>query len=241
MSNTLQAVEISGNVASNSMSLFSLVMQADFVVKLVLLILLAASIACWAIFLNKLSIIKILNKKLHKFEQHFWSGYSLNQLYDKLKNRPADNVLAAIFLAAMHEIRNSSSLHQNNFRSLKVSDRARIDQAMYSAGSREMNNLSKNIAVLATVNTSATYIGLFGTVWGIMNSFQAIAASKNTTLAVVAPGIAEALFATAIGLLAAIPAGIFYNIIITKIDALNNVVENFTGELSNLLSREDEE
>jgi len=234
MSDTIQTAELVGNTSYNSLSLFGMMMQADVVVKLVMLVLLFMSIWCWAIIFTKTRRFREISNLMDKFERKFWSGYSLSQLYDKLKINGADHPMAALFVAAMQEW--SDNITYKNISSSSI--KTRIENSLYITGSRELNNLSSNLSILATANSSATYIGLFGTVWGIMSSFQSIAAAKNTTLAVVAPGIAEALFATAMGLVVAIPAGIFYNILLNRFNKISERAENFAGELINLLSRE---
>ena len=182
-----------------------------------------------------------LNLKTNKFEKVFWSGQLLEQLYERVKNK-ADHPIAAIFVAAMYEWnRQNIDKMSGSLSYLSASIKERIFQAMDVARNREMERIQKHINFLATVGSAAPFIGLFGTVWGIMNSFQSIAAAKNATLAVVAPGIAEALFATAVGLITAIPAVIFYNLFANKLNNLNSRLDDFSNELGALLSREIDE
>ena len=187
-------------------SFFELFMTAHPVVKFVMIGLLLASIWAWAIIIEKLFAFRRARHEADKFEQQFWSGQSLEELYAGL-SRGRTLSMAALFVAAMREWKRSV---EGNIRAMG-GIQLRVEKVMDVTISREMEQLDRRLLFLATVGSTAPFIGLFGTVWGIMTSFQAIAASKNTSLAVVAPGIAEALFATALGLLAAIPAVIFYN------------------------------
>ena len=174
-----------------------------------------------------------------EFEEAFWSGGSLEDLYDRIDNRPS-NPMASIFTAAMREWRRSASKGLSDIAS-KAGLAQRIERVMHVTLGREMDGLERNMTFLASVGSTAPFIGLLGTVWGIMNSFQAIAASKDTSLAVVAPGIAEALFATALGLVAAIPAVVAYNKISTDLGRYAARLESFSNEFSAILSRQFEE
>ena len=176
-------------------------------------------------------------QRAEQFEESFWSGGSLEELYDRIGSRPLDP-MSAIFVAAMREWRRAAA---KGLQGGNVSLPQRIDRVMHVTLGREMDILERNLGVLASVGSTAPFIGLFGTVWGIMNSFQSIAATKNTSLAVVAPGIAEALFATALGLVAAIPAVIAYNKISNDMDRYAKRLENFSGEFGAILSRQLEE
>jgi biopolymer transport protein TolQ len=189
--------------AAGDLSLWGLFMQADIVVKLVMVGLLAASVWVWAIVFEKWSSIRRVNKAADGFEDRFWSGGSLDDLYEQEGTRPA-HPMAAVFGAAMAEWRRSARVVGADVSHAGV--RERIDRAITVTVGREMERQERWMIFLASVGATAPFIGLFGTVWGIMHSFSAIAAMHNTNLAVVAPGIAEALFATAIGLVAAIPA-----------------------------------
>lgn len=235
----MKTAEVAGSVAASDMSILSLVGQADIVVKIVMLLLLLASLWSWAIIFDKLLKLRYTLLKTERFEKIFWSGQLLDQLYERIQNR-VDHPMAAVFVAAMQEWsrRNTGQLSSESSNHLFVGVKERIFQAMQVASNREIDRLERNLSFLATVGSAAPFIGLFGTVWGIMNSFQSIAASKNTTLAVVAPGIAEALLATAVGLFAAIPAVIFYNMFSTKLNNLTGRIEDFSSELGALLSRE---
>ncbi|WP_241208591.1 protein TolQ [Rickettsiales endosymbiont of Stachyamoeba lipophora] len=219
------------------MSILSLVARADIVVQLVMLALIICSVWCWAILFEKWLKYKAISIKTDNFEKKFWSGQVLDQLYDKLKNKPG-HPMASVFCVAMDEwSKNKIHLVKHN-PNLKSGIVDRLKQAMNVSISRETDHLSTGLPVLASVGSYAPFLGLFGTVWGIMHSFQSIAASKNSSLAVVAPGIAEALLATAIGLFAAIPAVIFYNMLTTKLGKITAKLDDFSAELTILLSRE---
>lgn len=221
------------------LSILGLIMGADIVVKLVLLILVMASIWSWAIIVDKSVLLRQISKRIDDFEKIFWSGQLLDQLYDRLRHK-ADNPLTVVFVAAMDEWSRQrlSNKNQTSISYLSVGLKDRIIQAMDVAKNKEIEALDKNLVFLAVVGSSSTFIGLFGTVWGIMSSFRSIALAQNASIAVVAPGIAEALFATAIGLVAAIPAVIFYSILSSKINNIDSRVEDFSNELGSLLSQE---
>lgn len=215
-------------------SIFSLFWSADWVVKLVMLGLLAASVWCWAIIIDKSILYGRVGREMNRFERQFWgSGHSLNELYAELSERPSPG-LGNVFVAAMQEWDRS---HEQNAASY-LGVQARLDKVLDVAIARESEGLEKRLGFLATVSSASPFVGLFGTVWGIMNSFQSIAASKSTNLAVVAPGIAEALFATALGLLAAIPALIAYNKLSNDSNKLVARLESFADEFSTILSRQ---
>ncbi|MCC8418626.1 MAG: protein TolQ [Rickettsia endosymbiont of Glossina mortisans submortisans] len=221
-------------VTQDHLSIFSLISSSDIIGKSVMLMLLIASIWSWAIILDKIFKLAQVQRRMKSFENVFWSGGVLEQLYESIK-RSVNNPLAFIFVSAMDECKSLSTKGLSD--ALKNNHKERITGAMYLAQNREVEKLEKNLSFLATVGSSAPFVGLFGTVWGIMHSFQSIATSKNTSLAVVAPGIAEALLATAIGLFAAIPAVIFYNYLISRITLINNKIEDFSSELNSILSK----
>ena len=220
------------------LSLLGLFLQADWLVKSVILLLLAASVWVWAIVFEKVVAIRRANRAAAAFEDRFWSGGSLDELYDKEGARPTHPV-AAVFGAAMGEWRRSAQVVGADMTRGSVRDR--VDRAVTVTVSREMERLERWMIFLASVGATAPFIGLFGTVWGIMRSFSAIAVSKNTNLSVVAPGIAEALFATAMGLVAAIPAVLAYNKISTDLSRLAARLEGFGTEFGAILSRQSEE
>ncbi|WP_181703078.1 protein TolQ [Chthonobacter albigriseus] len=215
------------------LSLIGMFLQAHIVVKLVMIGLLAASIWCWAIIIDKSISFTRARKSMDRFEKIFWSGQSLEELYRSLVSRPNQG-LAAVFVAAMREWKRSHEAGRTSF--LGLTDR--IEKVIEVTITREMERLEARLLVLATVGSAGPFIGLFGTVWGIMTSFQAIAASKNTNLAVVAPGIAEALFATALGLAAAIPAVLAYNKFTSDAGRIGSRMDSFADEFSAILSRQ---
>ncbi|MFP3012624.1 MAG: protein TolQ [Rickettsia sp.] len=221
-------------VTQDHLSIFSLISSSDIIGKSVMLMLLIASIWSWAIILDKIFKLAQVQRRMKNFENVFWSGGVLEQLYESIK-RSVNNPLALIFVSAMDECKSLSTKGLSD--ALKNNHKERITGAMYLAQNRAVEKLEKNLSFLATVGSSAPFVGLFGTVWGIMHSFQSIATLKNTSLAVVAPGIAEALLATAIGLFAAIPAVIFYNYLISRITLINNKIEDFSSELNSILSK----
>jgi biopolymer transport protein TolQ len=224
--------------AAGDLSLWGLFLQADIVVKLVMIGLLAASVWVWAIVFEKWSSIRRVNKAADGFEDRFWSGGSLDDLYEQEGTRPA-HPMAAVFGATMAEWRRSARVVGADVSHAGV--RERIDRAITVTVGREMERQERWMIFLASVGATAPFIGLFGTVWGIMHSFSAIAAMHNTNLAVVAPGIAEALFATAIGLVAAIPAVLAYNKISTDLARYAARLEAFGAEFAAILSRQSEE
>ena len=208
-------------------------MQASLLVKLVMLMLLGASIWSWAIIVNKSIMYTRFQRAMDKFEQVFWSGTSLEELYTTLSSRPAHG-MASLFVAAMREWKRSVQNVGSSFMGLQ----ARIDKVLDVSIAREVERLESNLLFLATVASAGPFVGLFGTVWGIMTSFRSIAASKNTSLAVVAPGIAEALLATALGLFAAIPALVAYNKLQGEVAKKQARMEGFADEFSSILSRQ---
>jgi biopolymer transport protein TolQ len=199
-----------------------------------MLILVAASIWSWAIAVEKGIMIFSLNKHAKRFEDIFWSGKTLDELKLELKDSLSDP-MSRVFSAAIKEYDEYSSLKIKS--NEPVSSQYRIDSIMNLIVNRELSKLERGMTSLATIGSSSVFIGLFGTVWGIMNSFRAIAASQNTSLTVVAPGIAEALFATALGLIAAIPAVIFYNKYTSDLNKYGGRLEGYADELSAILSR----
>jgi biopolymer transport protein TolQ len=224
--------------AGGDLSLWGLFVQADIVVKLVMLGLLAASVWVWAVVFEKWTSLRRVNRDADAFEDKFWSGGSLDELYDQEGTKPV-HPMAAVFGAAMGEWRRSARVAGADMS--RSGARDRVDRAIGVTVQREMDRLERWMIFLASVGATAPFIGLFGTVWGIMHSFSAIAALHNTNLAVVAPGIAEALFATAIGLVAAIPAVLAYNKISNDLGRFASRLEGFGAEFSAILSRQSEE
>jgi biopolymer transport protein TolQ len=223
-------------LSSSDLSLFALFWQAHWLVKSVMIGLMICSVWVWAIAIDKTFLFRRMRKGMDRFEQAFWSGQSLEELYKSLSSKPTHS-MAALFVAAMREWKRSLEGQARSFAGLQM----RIEKVMDVTIAREVERLERRLLVLATVGSAGPFIGLFGTVWGIMTSFQSIAASKNTSLAVVAPGIAEALFATAIGLVAAIPATIFYNKFASEVNKQAQRLEGFADEFSAILSRQIDE
>jgi biopolymer transport protein TolQ len=219
-----------------TISVWALFWQAGWVVKAVMIGLLGASVWTWAIIVDKAIAYSRMRMALNRFEQVFWSGQSLEELYRNLSERKTSG-MGSIFVAAMREWKKSFEKGAKSPLALQV----RIDKAMDLALTREMERLEGRLGFLATIGSAAPFIGLFGTVVGIMTSFQAIAGSKSTSLAVVAPGIAEALLATAIGLLAAIPAVVAYNKLSSDAGKIAVRMEGFADEFSAILSRQIDE
>jgi biopolymer transport protein TolQ len=228
----VQAVQ--GIAQTGQISIWHLALNASFVVQVVMVGLALASIWSWAIIFEKLYVYSRTRSANARFEQTFWSGQSLEDLYLALGPR-SQTGLSAIFMAAMREWKRSQeSAVRAGFQGVQK----RIEKVMDVQVQKEMGNLEAGLLFLATVGSATPFVGLFGTVWGIMTSFQAIANSQNTNLAVVAPGIAEALFATALGLLAAIPATIFYNKFTADTAKIGARLENFADEFSAIISRQ---
>jgi biopolymer transport protein TolQ len=216
---------------------FNVFLQFHWIVTYSVLIgLLLASVWVWAIVIDKLILFSRTRKSMDRFEQAFWSGQSLEELYRTLSARP-NTSLAALFVAAMREWKRSFEGQTRSLAGLQM----RIEKVMDVTIAREIERLERRLLVLATVGSAGPFVGLFGTVWGIMTSFQAIAASQNTSLTVVAPGIAQALFATAIGLMAAIPATIFYNKFSADVNKQAQRMEGFADEFAAILSRQIDE
>ncbi len=234
-----RAVEATNlGAAMGDLSIPGLFLQADIVVKLVIIALLLASVWVWAIVLEKILSLRRAGRAADSFEDRFWSGGSLDELYEDEGSKPT-HPMAAVFGAAMSEWRRSLRAAGADLRTSFV--RERIDRAMNVTIAREMERMERWMIFLASVGSSATFVGLFGTVWGIMHTFTAIAAQKNTSLATVGPGMAEALFATAIGLVAAIPATLAYNMIGTSLARFAGRLEAFGTEFGAILSRQTEE
>ena len=197
------APQVVGLGGANDFSLWQLFLRADFVVKTVIVLLIASSIFSWALIFDKIRLFRRIDQSTRSFEDKFWKSKSAEAFYKSLPNK-VDDPLTIIFKSAMAELIKTKSKSS-------VVQSTRVERVLEVSADNQLKNVEKNFTYLATIGSTAPFIGLFGTVWGIMNSFQSIAISRNTSLAIVAPGIAEALFATALGLLAAIPAVIAYN------------------------------
>ena len=225
------------DVHGGSFSFASLFVRADWVVKSVMILLAVASIWSWVVAIDKFIMFYMLKRRATDFEDTFWSGRTLDDLSKALGSDTRDP-MARVFAAAMREYnesRNAATAAGVLGRSNATHER--IDSVMNLVINREMAKAGRGMTVLATVASASVFVGLFGTVWGIMNAFRAIAASQNTNLSVVAPGIAEALFATALGLIAAIPALVFYNMFTADLDKYGGRLEGYSDELSAILSR----
>ncbi len=235
----VDASALSGSSASFDLSVFGLFASADMVGKVVMVGLLLVSVFTWALIFDKATKITRLRSRARFFEERFWAATSLEVLYDKIR-RPADP-MQAVFVAAVREWRAASDKGQLSTPHGRVSVQGRIDRILQVTIGREMAALETWMTFLASVSSVAPFIGLFGTVWGIMRSFIGIAQAQNTSLAVVAPGIAEALLATAVGLVTAIPATAAYNKFSTEIGRYAARLENFANDLIATLSRTMEE
>lgn len=220
-------------VAQADYSLLALFFRANFIVQLVMIALVGASFWSWAIIFQKFINFRIARRDADMFDRAFWSGEPLDELFDRIGDTPR-GASEKIFCAGMGEWRRS---HRADG-ALIAGAQARIDRTMDVTITRQTERLNKGLTFLATVGSIAPFVGLFGTVWGIKNAFQEIAAQQSTNLAVVAPGIAEALVATALGLLAAIPAVIFYNKLSGDADKIVTGLDNFADEFATILSRQ---
>ncbi|MBO5997063.1 MAG: protein TolQ [Alphaproteobacteria bacterium] len=219
-----------------SMSIWGMFQHSDMFMKLLIIALLLASVWSWAIIIEKWRVFKRIKARSANFERQFWSGGSLDTLFNELKDKPTDP-LSAIFVSAMKEWKRSMRLRKDgNFKGVNLQER--IEKVMQIAIEREIENLNNRLIFLASTGSVAPLTGLFGTVWGIMSSFQAIGVTKNTNISAVAPGVAEALLTTAVGLIAAIPAVVAYNKFANDIDRYTNKMETFAGELEAIISRQ---
>ena len=221
------ATQVVGLGGSTDFSIIQLFLRADFVVKSVIIILIAASIYSWALIFEKQRLFKKIEKSTNNFEEKFWKSKSAENFYNNLSNTDQDP-LTNIFQSAMVELIKTKS------KSSSVQT-ARVSRVLEISVDKEINLIEKHFTFLATVGSTAPFIGLFGTVWGIMNSFQSIAISRNTSLAIVAPGIAEALFATALGLLAAVPAVVAYNKFTSDSRKYSGRIENFSKRFISII------
>jgi len=219
--------QVVGLGGSTDFSLVQLFVRADFVVKSVIIILIAASVYSWALIFEKYRLFKNIEKSTSIFEEKFWKSKSAISFYNNLLNKDKDP-LTNVFQSAMIEVIKTKSKSSSE-------QIARVSRVIEISGDKEIKLIEKNFTFLATVGSTAPFIGLFGTVWGIMNSFQSIAISRNTSLAIVAPGIAEALFATALGLLAAIPAVVAYNKFNSDSKKYSSRIENFSKKFISII------
>ena len=221
------ATQVVGLGGATDFSLIQLFLRADFIVKSVIIILIAASVYSWALIFEKYKLFKKIDKSTTSFEEKFWKSRSAESFYNTLTNKDKDPI-ATIFQSAMVELIKTKS------KSTSVQS-ARVTRVLEISADKEIKLIERHFTFLATVGSTAPFIGLFGTVWGIMNSFQSIAISRNTSLAIVAPGIAEALFATALGLLAAVPAVIAYNKFNSDSKRYSGRIENFSKRFLSII------
>ena len=221
------ATQVVGLGGATDFSLIQLFLRADFIVKSVIIILIAASVYSWALIFEKYKLFKKIDKSTTSFEEKFWKSRSAESFYNTLTNKNKDPI-ATIFQSAMVELIKTKS------KSTSVQS-ARVNRVLEISADKEIKLIERHFTFLATVGSTAPFIGLFGTVWGIMNSFQSIAISRNTSLAIVAPGIAEALFATALGLLAAVPAVIAYNKFNSDATRYSGRIENFSKRFLSII------
>jgi biopolymer transport protein TolQ len=246
----VDAADVAGTVSGvahaggHEMSLIGLLIHAEPLVLFIMLILIGTSVACWAIIIEKMMALRSVNDKTSQFENEFWQTEALDKYYERVKKRKAKHPLALMFTSAMDEWFRSRGQERvvggsrGSSSDLNISVKERIVQMMAITRNREMERLERGLGFLATAGSSAPFIGLLGTCIGIINSFRSIAGSQNTSLAVVAPGIAEALFATAIGLFVAIPAVIAFNKFNGELNRLGGKLEDFSTEFQMLLSRQ---
>ena len=228
-----EVVNLASLESSVDFSMMGMFLKSDWVVKFVIILLVIFSIQSWKTIIQKILLINKLKKISKKFENHFWSGVSLDELYQQIDEFDQES-FSNIFRNIMNEYE-KSRIQKNKIDSAFIQ---RLYTSLDLSIAVEDTNLNKGLSFLASSGSVAPFIGLFGTVWGIMNSFQAIAIAQNTNLAVVAPGIAEALFATALGLFVAIPSTAYYNLITSKIDNYLSEAESFGKDLVNIISRQ---
>ncbi|MFQ5971652.1 MAG: protein TolQ [Alphaproteobacteria bacterium] len=235
--NIIDTVTITGGAEFYDFSVWGLFVRSDIIIKLVMIILFFASFWSWTIIIDKWVRFRRLANQANAFEDSFWAGGSLDELYDRIGNAPMDP-MSAVFSAAMGEWRRSAGRATDGMHGHL---QERIERVMEVTLGREVERVERYLVFLASAGATAPFIGLFGTVWGIMNSFQAIATAKNTNLAVVAPGLAEALFTTAMGLIVAIPAVAAFNKFSADVTRYTQRLEGFAAEFSAILSRQLEE
>lgn len=235
-----QAAELVAK-SQNELSIYHLFMQAGIFVKIIMGLLVSLSVVTWAVLFAKHSGFRDLKRKAGKFEEAFWSNRGLEELYKNATPEDADHPMAKLYIVGLREWESAQEDNAESKTTLQVGVIDRVRQLMSVRMNRELDRLEKMLPFLATVGSTAPFVGLLGTVWGIMNSFQSIGATKNTSLAVVAPGIAEALLATALGLFAAIPAVVAYNKLSTELGRYAARLETFVTEFVTILDRQNQE
>lgn len=227
--------------SQSDLSIYNLFVQAGLFVKIIMGFLLGMSVVTWAVLFSKNSAFNALKRKAQKFEEAFWGNKGLEELYKKATPDDADHPMAKLYIVGLREWEHAKEEGTESTATLQVGVIDRVRQMMSVKMNRELEDLEKMLPFLATVGSTAPFVGLLGTVWGIMSSFQSIGATKNTSLAVVAPGIAEALLATALGLFAAIPAVVAYNKLSTELGRYAIRLEIFVTEFVTVLDRQSQE
>lgn len=221
--------------ARSTLSMYTMFTESDLFMQLLIIGLLVASFWCWAIIFDKTRLFRRIRQNMKTFEGRFWAGTSLETLYNTYAKNPADP-LSAIFVSAMKELRHNTNDSKKMVGSINLSER--IDKVMQITIDKYADKLETKMIFLASTGSVAPFLGLFGTVWGIMDSFNAIGATQSTNIAAVAPGVAEALFTTAVGLIAAIPALIAHNKLSNDIDRIIKKMETFSDELGAIITRQ---
>lgn len=238
----IQSAATTAVQATHDLTAMGLFSQADLFIKAIMILLISLSIITWAILISKYNVFRKLRHKARSFEEAFWSNSGLQELYKNTKPEETDHPMAKLYVVGLREWEQAKDedTASNNY-TLQIGVPDRVRQLMGAKMNRELERLESSLPVLATVGSTAPFVGLLGTVWGIMSSFNDIGATKNTSLAVVAPGIAEALFATALGLFAAIPAVVAYNKLSTELGRYAARLESFVTEFVTLLERQHQE
>ncbi len=228
----------SSPINTSHISIINIISSSDIVAKTIMGFLFLLSIWSWSIIIDKFLQYRVLRKKISLFEENFWSGYQIDHLYEKVK-RANDNPLASVFMIAMNQVKAGANFgsNLNMSQELKSGLKDRILRSMYNAKNRESEKIEDGLVILSIIGSASPFIGILGMVWSVMNNFHAIASSKSVSLAVIAPTMSEALFVTAVGIFVAIPASMFYNILITKADIIINKIEDFSTEVYTTISR----
>lgn len=224
----------STSINTSHVSIINIISSSDIVAKTIMGFLFLLSIWSWSIIIDKFLQYRALRKKISNFEENFWSGYQIDHLYEKVK-RTNDNPLASVFIMAMNQVKIGNSTNMNQ--ELKSGLKDRILRSMYNAKNKESEKIEEGLVILSTIGSASPFIGILGMVWSVMNNFHAIASAKSVSLTVIAPTMSEALFVTAVGIFVAIPASMFYNILITKADIIINKIEDFSTEVYTTISR----
>ena len=234
----MMGVEVATMVANQGLSMFSLFTQASWVVKSIIILLIGCSFWSWTVMFAKFTLLSKLKKNANRFEDAFWNCGSIDVFFENV-NTKSDDPFVSVFITGMKEWKRAKEKIKTEIGGISLGDR--VVRVMEVTIGREIDHLEQHLGFLATVGSTAPFIGLFGTVWGIMNSFEAIGISQNTNLAAVAPGIAEALFTTALGLIVTIPAVVAYNKIANEINRYRSRLEAFVDEFSAIISRKMED